>query len=590
MIRTKLGLYLRYLAVVLIPILVLVVMGTASVMINQEYAASQDREINRRTLEQIRSGVDFIFDELDALNVIFSTSSEFLVSLNRVISSSSLTFDESRILDTVRNFVNVSAYARPYVESIYVYIQNPAGKLLTTTDGIVDLSSYVDRDWFDRYLARPEAEFFWTETRLLKRLPAVERGRLLLSLFRRTDPLIGVRAPGVVVLNIYRDDFDELVNRMKNSQDQKIVILDGTGGIVSSDFERDDIEAIRIARESAGQPLVNVNGSPFVTMKLLSPKYGWTYMLFTPVERLYQLSNMLRALNIAVVGLSVILGLLLAFWVSRRSFRHVEGVLDAVAASERDDPLPPVPEGTEKGFSHVTYSILRTFIERRYLQVQLSERKYRQKTLELLALQSQMNPHFLFNTLETINWKVIRLGGEPGQINEMIGSLSRILKYSLAPPSELETLDNEIAHARDYLGIQKIRYKNKFSVTWDCAEGLGDRKVIRFILQPLLENAIYHGIKEAGGRRRITVEVRESDGRLVLSVSDDGLGISPDRLNEIRTRLGDDEDGAEPALGSIGLFNTHKRIWLAFGDGYGLSIRSTQGEGTTVDATLPSRE
>ncbi len=588
MTRTKLGLYLRYLAIVLIPIFVLIVMGTVSLMINQEYAARQGRETNQRTLEQIKSGIDYIFDELDSLNVIFSTSSEFLVSLDRVISASPLTYDESRILDTVRNFVNVSAYARPYVESIYIYIQNPAGKFLTTTDGIVDLSSYVDREWFDWYIARPVDEFFWTETRTLKRLPAVEKGRRILSLFRRTDPRIGVRTPGVVVLNIYGDDFAELVNRMKNSQDQKVVILSGAGTVVMSDFLRDDPEAFRRANAGGEQRPILVDGAAFIAARLSSSKYGWTYLLFTPVERLYRLSNSLRVVNIAVVGLSVVLGSLLALWASRRSFRHVEGVLDAVDASERDDPLPPVPAGSEKGFSHVTYSILRTFIERKYLQVQLSERKYRQKTLELLALQSQMNPHFLFNTLETINWKVISLAREPGQINEMIGSLSRILKYSLAPPSELETLGNEIAHARDYIAIQNIRYKDKFSVTWDCAEGLENRKVIRFILQPLLENAIYHGIKEAAGHRKIAVEVGESDGRLFLSVTDDGLGIAPERLKEIQARL-EEDNGGEPALGSIGLFNTHKRIRLAFGEEYGLSVSSVLAEGTRVKAVIPLR-
>jgi two-component system sensor histidine kinase YesM len=588
MTRTKLGLFLRYLTVVLIPIFVLVVVGTVSVVINQRYAARQDLETNRRTLEQVRSGVDFIFYELDSLNVIFSTSSEFLVSLNRVLSSSSLSLDESRILDTVRNFVNVSAYARPYVESIYVYIQNPAGKLLTTTDGIVDLFAYIDRDWFQRYLATPDTEFFWTETRILKRLPAVEQGRLLLSLFRRTDPLIGVRAPGVVVLNIYRDDFDELLNRMKNSPEQKIVILNSSGGVVLSEFAKDITDLIRVADETGGS-YVRIDESLYAMVNLSSSKYGWTYLLFTPVARLYQLSNTLRVLNIAVVGVSLILGLLLALWVSRRSFRHIEGVLDAVDAAEAGTPLPIVPESPEKGLNHVTYSILRTFIERKYLQVQLSERRYRQKTLELLALQSQMNPHFLFNTLETINWKVIQLTKRPGQINDMIGSLSRILKYSLAPPSELETLENEIRHARDYLWIQKIRYRNKFSITWDYDEELGDRKVIRFILQPLLENAIYHGIKEAEGRRRLIVAGREEDGRLILSVTDDGLGIPAEKLRKIEARLEQGEDEEEPSLGTIGLFNTHKRIRLAFGEEYGLRIRSAPEKGTCAEAVLPSR-
>jgi two-component system sensor histidine kinase YesM len=249
-----------------------------------------------------------------------------------------------------------------------------------------------------------------------------------------------------------------------------------------------------------------------------------------------------------------------------------------------------VPAKTDRGFSHVTYSILRTFLEHQYLRVQMSERRYRLKTLELLALQSQMNPHFLFNTLEAINWKAIELTRGPNRINDMIRDLSSILKYVLQSPSGRETLANEIKHARDYLRIQRVRFKGRFAVRWDLQDGLEQRKVIRFLLQPLLENAIYHGIREKEGHGLVTIGVRESRGRLRIAVRDDGVGIPPRRLAEVRRRLDDEGADAEKGPGSIGLANTSRRIKLTFGSEYGLGIESEPGRGTIVTVELPSRK
>jgi two-component system sensor histidine kinase YesM len=585
----KVSLFLRYLAIVLIPIFVLLLMGTVSVLINQRYAVRQIQDSNSRALAQISNSIDFIFEELNSLEVIFSTSSEFLVSLNRILLSRSLDFEQSKVLATIQNFVNVSAYARPYVESIYVYIQNRGDRVLTTTDGIVELSTFNDREWFDGFLQRPESDLFWTQTRVLKRLPSVEEGRPVISIFRRLFPLVGVRVPGVVVLNIHREYLESFVNQLKSSPDQKIVILDNAGAVVFGDLPAYVPRAGDGKQISAGLYDEEVGGARYVASRLVSPRYGWVYLSLTPFDRFYGVSRPLRAVNIALVCFSVLVGTLITLYASRRSFRHIEEVLDVVDAAEKGTRLPPVPAKTDKGFSHITYTILRTFLERQYLQVQLSERKYRQKTLELLALQSQMNPHFLFNTLEAINWKVIELTGSPNQINDMIGGLSRILAYVLKSPFELETLRDEIGHAEDYLKIQRIRYKHKFTVRWDCGPGLEDHRVIRFLLQPLLENAIYHGIREAEGHRLITITVRETGGRLRLAVADDGLGIEPERLREITAKLADGEEEFELTLKNIGLLNTNKRIRLAFGREYGLGVESSRGRGTTVTVEIPSR-
>jgi two-component system sensor histidine kinase YesM len=589
--RTKVGLFLRYLAITLIPILVLVVTGTISIIINDRYVGRQIRESSARTLAQIRNGVDFTFAELDSLDIIFSSSSEFLATLGRILSSPDLDLEHSKLLSVLQNFVNVSAYARRDVESIYIYIENDSDRFMTTTDGIVDLAAYSDRDWFLSFLSHAGDDPSWTETRVLNRLPSVEQGRPVVTIYRRLYPLAGVRLPGVVVLNIHRRFFSDLIGQLKGSPDQRIVILDEDAAVVYSDFPDADLPWTGDgATDADGFRKVAAGGTAWVAGRLASSRHGWTYLSFTPVDRFNAVSRPLRGINIAVIALAVLGGTIVTFWASRRGFRSIEGVLDVVDAADRGGPLPPVPAKTDRGFSHVTYSILRTFLEHQYLRVQMSERRYRLKTLELLALQSQMNPHFLFNTLEAINWKAIELTRGPNQINDMIRGLSSILKYVLQAPSGRETMRNEIKHARDYLRIQRIRFKGRFSVRWHLQPGLEERKVIRFLLQPLLENAIYHGLREKEGHGLLTIAVREARGRIVFEVADDGAGITPRRLAEVRRRLEDDAADIETGPGSIGLANTNRRIRLTFGPDYGLSVESEPGRGTSVTVELPSRK
>ncbi len=583
----KVRLFLRYLAIVLIPIFILVLMGTISIVINQRFAARQIRDANQRTLTQISASVDFIFQELDSLDLAFSTSSELLLSLNRILAAPALDFEQSKVLAAIQNFVNVSAYGRPYVDSIYVYIRNSRGLLLTTTGGIVEMASFNDRDWLASYQDHAETDTFWTENRTLRRLPSAEGGRPVISIYRRIHPLIGLQEPGVVVLNIRRDYLAEVLDSLKSTPEQKIAIFDNAGRLVWSDLEGASVAA-GVPGQREGSVTAS-DGRRYFAARLASAAYGWTYLSLIPADQFYAVARSLRNINIALVLISALAGLLVTVYASRRSFRQIEGVLDIVDAAERGAPLPAAPAKTDRGFSHVTYGIVRMFLERRYLQVQLSERKYRQKTLELLALQSQMNPHFLFNTLETINWKIIELTRAPSQVNDMIKSLSNVVKYALESPFADETLRNEIDHARDYLSIQSIRYKNKFSVAWDCAPGLDDRKVIRLLLQPLLENAIYHGIREAPGPRRIGIVVSEADGRLRITVDDDGLGMAPEKLAELRARLAGPGDELDAGRRSIGLANTNKRLKLAFGEEFGLSVSSSLGQGTTVTVELPSR-
>jgi two-component system sensor histidine kinase YesM len=264
---------------------------------------------------------------------------------------------------------------------------------------------------------------------------------------------------------------------------------------------------------------------------------------------------------------------------ARRNFRNIESIVDIIQAAEHGSNLPqPVLSG-RNSFSSLTYSILQTFVERKYL-------KLRQTNLELMALQSQMNPHFLFNTLTTISCMALEFTGSPNHVTAMIERLARILQYSLENPRAGVKLSEEVAYARDYLEIQRIRSHDRFRAEWDIGADTGDCRVIKLLLQPLVENAIRHGIGEQRERGIIGIRAERADGQLLISVEDDGVGIPPAELDEIRRRLA--EDGALD--GHIGLFNTAKRLRLFFAGEASVDITSVPGSGTVVRLVMPAAD
>lgn len=585
--RTSHRLFLRYLMIVLIPLAILIIVGTVSVAINQQYVSRQITAANRKALDQIRNNFNLTFDELDSLALSFSVSPDFVLSLNQVVTSKELTIEESKVLKTIRNFVDVAAYSRPYVDSIYAYVVNKDNKLLTTSTGIIALKSFYDKSWYRSFLDHRGNELEWTARRTLTRFPGVEKGRPVLSIFRRIYSLAGIQVPGVIVLNIDVDYLRHIIEGLQVSPYQRILIFDRRGQPLLSNFRSAPEVWKRFASLRSDGPertTITLDGTEYVGLALRSSHYGWTYVSLTPDSVFYSASSRLRDLNMAIVLLSFISGSIMVYFASRRSFRQIDSVISVMQAAEHGSRLPPKPSAADDGFGNIAYSVLRSFVENRYVTVRRSEQKYRRRTLDLLALHSQMNPHFLFNALETINWKTIQVTQHPTEINEMIGKLSSILKYSLESPFKLETLASEIKHAQDYLAVQKIRYKSRFTATWECDPALDHYKVIRFLLQPLLENSICHGMSEGTAACAIEVRVMKDNDVIRIEVSDTGRGMSSGRLAEIRKFLQTDDHYSE----NIGLYNTNKRIQLAFGHQYGLRIDSSIGCGTTVMVEIPA--
>jgi two-component system sensor histidine kinase YesM len=206
------------------------------------------------------------------------------------------------------------------------------------------------------------------------------------------------------------------------------------------------------------------------------------------------------------------------------------------------------------------------------------QEKQRRRTM-LALLQAQMNPHFLYNTLDTIIWLI-----ESGEISEavtMICSLSNYFRFSLSRGKNVITLAEEEQHIRSYLEIQQMRYRDLMEYEIDIPDMMKGFILPKLTLQPLVENALYHGIKISRRKGFIRVTGRVQDERLILEVADDGSGMTTERLEAVRASLADDRSE------DFGLRTVHQRLQILFGREYGLAVESTPDVGTRVTVTIP---
>ncbi len=241
-----------------------------------------------------------------------------------------------------------------------------------------------------------------------------------------------------------------------------------------------------------------------------------------------------------------------------------------------------------KGFGNDEISVLgRSFnqmlIELKRLIDQLMKEQQQKRQAELRALQSQINPHFLYNTLDTIQWKALEY--QAMDIAEMIQLLSQLFRLSLNNGKEIVTVAEELAHVRNYLAIQKIRYGDAVSYALEAEPSVTRCRIPKLILQPLVENAIYHGIKPAGRPGKIEIRLWAEETSLCLQVADNGAGMTPQALKEVRRNL-----ALSLETDHYGLYNVNERLRLRYGNACRLHVKSETGKGTCVSLQLPLAE
>ena len=211
------------------------------------------------------------------------------------------------------------------------------------------------------------------------------------------------------------------------------------------------------------------------------------------------------------------------------------------------------------------------------------------KKAEFRTLQAQINPHFLYNTLDTIIW--MAESKKTDQVIEIVRALSKFFRITLSKGKDWITIREEIERTESYLTIQKMRYRDILDYRLEVDETVLDGTILKLTLQPLVENALYHGIKSKRGGGTIIVRVRRlGQERVMLEVEDDGVGFTPYKLGQVQAKMNDDSGEISIRDIGFGLENVNKRIKLYYGKNYGLTLKSEYQQGTQVKLTIPLKE
>ena len=294
--------------------------------------------------------------------------------------------------------------------------------------------------------------------------------------------------------------------------------------------------------------------------------------------------SLTQRVKFLISGMAVLLIATLVI-LMRRSFRLTDGIihpvkemLDKVKKVGRGkfDMLPVKAEIEE--IEELDEGINKMARKISALLENVRQEKEMQHLTELQLIQAQVNPHFLYNTLDTIVWLIE--GGMTDDAVEMISSLSVFFRTSLSKGNDVIPLSEEERHTLSYLEIQQYRYRDILEFEINIPKELGGIPVPKLSIQPLAENALYHGIKNRRGKGKIVIEGREEENTLVLTVSDNGQGMTPERLHEVQEAIRTGERAG------FGLAAVAERIALYYGPGYGMKISSEEGKGTTVEIRL----
>lgn len=450
---------------------------------------------------------------------------------------------------------------------------------------------YSKLDWYAKAVAKPQDAIITGPNRH----SFFDTDDEVISLSREVQSYENGTFRGVILINLNMNKITEICNSFQEKQENFICIINDKGELVYEQqngrerFAFDEKEnrqelntALGKTKESCFR--LNYRGEKYLITRTDMKTTGWTLVSMVPYKSVMAETMAISGVMILAVAITLIVTLLLLNRILTgvvKPLKKLEKYMVQVNPDNMDQRMEIL---TDDEIGHLSMKFNQMMDRIRNLKEQVIEEQEDKRKYELQALQAQINPHFLYNTLDSIIWMAET---NDSNIVAMTEALAKLFRISLNKGNEEISLERELEHVKNYLIIQSMRYADKFTYEISAEPGVERCRTIKLILQPIVENCIYHGIKKKRGTGKITIRAYRREQNLIIEVSDDGCGMP----EEICRKILSDEIESENISGSgIGVKNVNERIQLRFGKKYGLSYSSEEGVGTTVTYVLPYNE
>lgn len=447
--------------------------------------------------------------------------------------------------------------------------------------------------WFTQAMAEIENMHFSTPHIQNLFQDDAKRYHFVISLSRAVDVIDGDRPEnGVLLVDLKYSYLEEMMNRMNDSnRGRYYYVCDGAGNLIYHPYYnkinrglfRENTDIVCTSEDGVYKKMRSEDGNKQTVIISTIAYTGWKMVGVVRQDARTDSLEQFRIYMVVIVIMLIMMLLLVNRIVSKKISSPILKLDASVRAYEAGEK-PDIYIGGSYEIRHLGNSIQSSYEEIERLMKEIMEEQNERRKSELAALQSQINPHFLYNTLESITWMI-----ESGKNQDavfMISELAKLFRISLSRGKTIISIKDELQHCRNYMNIQKYRYKERFETEYDISEEIYSFCTVKLILQPILENAIYYGVGDMDKDEdpRIVVRGWKQEQDIYIAVSDNGIGMRREDVENILT-------GNQKAIkhgSGVGLINVHTRIRLMFGKKYGLIVESEPDEGTTVTIHLPA--
>lgn len=418
--------------------------------------------------------------------------------------------------------------------------------------------------------------------------------RKVFTYIREITDINSKKPIGYIMIDMNTRLFKNILDKLNVKDYQELVIIDNNKTILYHTKEENISTQFRskyiseLLKKKTGSMTYEVNSEPMLVTFNTSLSTNWTVISIIPINILYKKVSYLEYVINLTVLYFLLLSLLIAAVISYNITKPISNLRENMKKAESGQFNIQVPVKTKDEIGELSKSFNSMINRINNLIQTVYETKILKREAELNALQSQINPHFLYNTLQIIDILAENEGIDI--ICSICRSLSRMFRYSINRGKEVVPLSSELDHVKDYINIQKLRFKDRLGIVYDIEEGIEQNKIIKLVLQPLVENALIHGVQKKKGKCIITIRARMINNVIKITVEDNGSGMDRKQLETLRRSINEEIIHAKLEgldRKSIGIKNVNARIRLYFGEEYGVEIESEQNVGTKVTVTIP---
>ncbi|MGC5774182.1 sensor histidine kinase [Paenibacillus pabuli] len=481
-----------------------------------------------------------------------------------------------------------------YPEIAGIVLANGSGDYISNEMYPRAKQSLTREDWYKRASANPGIFTVLGQPRERNITTHVRyKDNEIVSVARSITDEASGRVLGVIMIDLKLRSVSQAARNVTLGKSGYVMVTDAEGRSVYMPEHPlvEQIPADWFKSGDSGTFNAEADGKELLFLYQSSTFTGWRTVGVFPARESITEVRQIQFYVVSFVFVVCLFGLSTSLWFSRSIAQPIFRLMSYMRRAETGNLMSGRWSDRADEIGMLGRSFNRMLAQIRQL-ISLNELKERQKReAEMRSLQEHIKPHFLYNTLDTIHWMARKEGAN--DVSEMVGALSRLFRIGLSKGNDFLTLHAELEHITSYLQIQQTRYRDRLQYELIVPDDIRELFVLKLLLQPLVENAIYHGIKGRRGPGKIRVEAKTEQGKLLLLIQDDGAGMSGERLAEMEQLLTSPMESLETASlpgkagKSYGMLNVQARLRLTFGEEYGIVLDSKEGKGTCVTIVHP---